>query len=181
MGPTDGDLARKAAAGDLLAFETLVERYYADCLRFAVHFLGEPADAEEVVQDTFVRAYKALARYHDRQRFRAWLFSILANRCRTRSAGVQRRRRVLEKYSVEPTASATRPDVEPGPDEILRRIHAALDELPVSQREAFLLHSVEGVGYEDMSAITGAGVSALKMRVKRAREQLAELLRDLDE
>jgi RNA polymerase sigma-70 factor (ECF subfamily) len=180
VGPTDGDLVRKAAAGDVLAFETLVERYYADCLRFAVHFLGEPADAEEVVQDTFVRAYKALARYHDRQRFRAWLFSILANRCRTRSARVQRRRRALEEYRVEPTASATRPDAETGSDEILRRVRAALHELPASQREAFLLHSVEGIAYEDMSAVTGAGVSALKMRVKRAREQLAELLRDLD-
>lgn len=181
MGATDGDLARKAAAGDVLAFETLVERYYADCLRFAVHFLGEPADAEEVVQDTFVRAYRALARYRDRQRFKAWLFSILTNRCRSSRARVQRRRRVLADYHAEPSDSGTRPDAEPGSVEILRRIRAALDELPASQREAFLLHSVEGVGYEEMSAITGAGISALKMRVKRAREQLAELLRDLDE
>lgn len=181
MGATDGDLARKAAAGDLLAFEALVERYYADCLRFAVHFLGEPADAEEVVQDTFVRAYHALARYHHRERFKAWLFSILANRCRTSSARVQNRRRVLEKYRVEPTESATPLDAEPGSEDILRRIGAALEELPTSQREAFLLHCVDCVGYEEMSGITGAGVSALKMRVKRAREQLAELLRDLDE
>ncbi|NIR44886.1 MAG: RNA polymerase sigma factor [Gemmatimonadetes bacterium] len=181
MGPTDGDLVQKATAGDLSAFEALVERYYADCLRFAVHSLGDRADAEEVVQDTFVRAYRALERYEDRQRFKAWLFSILANRCRSSGARAQRRRRLLQGYRLEPADAATGPVADPDRGETLRRIHSALGELPAQQREAFLLHHVAGAGYEEMSDITGAGVSALKMRVKRAREQLAELLRDLDE
>ncbi|HXE57571.1 MAG TPA: sigma-70 family RNA polymerase sigma factor, partial [Gemmatimonadales bacterium] len=92
----DAALARRAAAGDPKAFELLVRRHYERCLRFALHLLGDRRDAEEAVQDTFVRAHRALPGYEERQRFEAWLFRVLVNRCRTMAA----RRRRMERTVV---------------------------------------------------------------------------------
>ena len=84
-------LIRAAQAGDVRAFAELVDLYYARCLRFALHMLSNQGDAEEAVQDTFVRVYRALPSYVERESFEPWLFRILANRCR--SAGSRERRR----------------------------------------------------------------------------------------
>jgi len=150
-----------AAGGDGAAFETLVHRHYGDCLRYAMRLLGARHDAEEVVQDTFVRAHRSLPRYENRDRFRAWLFRILVNRCRSAATAAARRQ-------------------APSPDaERLARIQAALRQLPVRQREAFLLKHVEDLSYEEMAALSGQRVSTLKMRVKRARERLQLLLKDV--
>jgi RNA polymerase sigma factor (sigma-70 family) len=88
---TDAELVAEVLAGRGQAFEALVGRYHDACMRFARHLLGEPADAEDAVQETFVRAYRGLRGYRERDSFRAWLFQILVNRCRT--AGATRRRR----------------------------------------------------------------------------------------
>ena len=79
-------LVHAARAGDVRAFAELVDAYYARCLRFALHMLASRNDAEEAVQDAFVRVYKALPKYEEREAFEPWLFRILANRCRSISA-----------------------------------------------------------------------------------------------
>src|SRR5436309_14311150 len=91
---TDAELVAHAVAGDVGAFEGLVARHHAACLRFAAHMLGDRIEAEDVVQETLLRAYRSLGRYQERQQFRPWLFRILVNRCRTavRRKGVQRLR-----------------------------------------------------------------------------------------
>ena len=70
--PVDSALINRAKLGDILAFEAIVERYYARCLRFARGMLRNDADADDVVQETFVRLYRALPRYEERQRFDEW-------------------------------------------------------------------------------------------------------------
>ena len=70
-----------ARSGDVRAFAELVDTYYARCLRFALHMLASRDDAEEAVQDTFIRVYRALRTYEEREAFEPWLFRILANRC----------------------------------------------------------------------------------------------------
>ncbi|HET6681776.1 MAG TPA: RNA polymerase sigma factor [Gemmatimonadaceae bacterium] len=162
-------IVQRAKRGDTSAFAALVEHYYARCLRFALHMVGNREDAEEAVQDAFVRVHGALPRYDERDRFEPWLFRILANRCRTLLGRELRTARVLVfgEPAQEPSAA---PDVE---HSMLRQeLMDALDQLPTAQREAFLLHHVEGLEYDQISAITGAGVSALKMRVKRATDVL---------
>src|SRR5437763_16699774 len=89
-------LIRAAQEGDVRAFAALVDMYYARCLRFALHMLANRSDAEEVVQDTFVRVYRALATYVERESFEPWLFRILANRCRTVGSRERRRAEVVE-------------------------------------------------------------------------------------
>lgn len=154
-----------ARDGDVRAFAELVDRYYARCLRFAMHMLSSRPDAEEAVQDTFLRVHKALPRYEEREAFEPWLFRILANRCRSTGARNKRRAEVVEYGDVpERGVRATHDESIAWREEI----GVALAALPDEQREAFLMRHVEDLSYEDMAEATGAGVSALKMRVKRA-------------
>ena len=172
---TDAELVAKTRDGDSEAFGTLVARYYDACWRFAYHMLGERADAEDVLQETFLRAYLALARYDERDQFRGWLFRILTNQCRNAltSRGRRGRRFIQDDVAIE---SASAP-----PDAPLAGIHdvtlaKALAQLDPAQREALLLKYAEGLEYTEMSAMTGVGESALKMRVKRGSERLRGLL-----
>jgi RNA polymerase sigma-70 factor, ECF subfamily len=177
MSTIDMSIVQRAKRGDRAAFAALVDFYYARSLRFAVHMLGNGQDAEEAVQDTFVRVHGALHRYDEFDRFESWLFRILANRCRTMMGREARRSRVLV-YGDLAQDRGTAPDV----DAIVWReeIQSALAALPAAQREAFLLRHVEGLEYEEMGRITGAGVSALKMRVKRACEFLRLRLAEVE-
>ena len=166
-------LIRAAQEGDVRAFAALVDMYYARCLRFALHMLANRSDAEEAVQDTFVRVYRALPSYVEQESFEPWLFRILANRCRSAGSRERRRAEFVEFGDVPDRPSEQRHD-----DAIAWReeIALALAALPSEQREAFLMRHVEDLSYDDMSVATGAGVSALKMRVKRACDALRSWL-----
>jgi RNA polymerase sigma-70 factor (ECF subfamily) len=171
---TDGALVRRTLDGDARAFTELVDRHAAACLRFATRMLGDKSDAEDVAQETFLRAYKALDSYDDQLPFRTWLFSILINRCRTAMSQRMRRDRrvVLDHEALERSA------VEPAQDavELREELNWAIAALSPEQREAFLLRHIEQLSYEEIMTLTGAGMSALKMRVKRACERLQQLL-----
>src|ERR687886_1157232 len=102
MGPShvgadasDGVLVRRVLAGDARAYAGLVARYRERFGRFAVHMLGNREDAEEAMQDAFVRAFRYLRRCEDPARFDAWLFRILVNRCRTAGGRRGRRERIF--------------------------------------------------------------------------------------
>src|SRR3569833_497228 len=86
----EASMLNRAKLGDIGAFTEIVEAYYARCLRFARAVLKNPDDAEDMVQDTFVRLYRALPRYEERQKFEAWLFQILGNCCRTANTAFRR-------------------------------------------------------------------------------------------
>jgi RNA polymerase sigma-70 factor (ECF subfamily) len=174
----DGPLVRRVLEGDTAAYAGLVARYRDRLGRYAVRMLGNQADAEEALQDTFVRAYRSLARCTDADRFGAWIFGILVNRCRTHGAQRARRERTL----VADETALARASVRDWSDGHAWRetIDWALAQLPPAHREAFLLKHVEDRSYEEMVELTGASVSALKMRVARAREMLQRLLREAD-
>jgi RNA polymerase sigma-70 factor, ECF subfamily len=139
--------------------------------------LGNREDAEEALQDAFLRAFRSLAKCDDPERFSSWLFRILANRCRT--AGSRRGRReqtfVRDEFALV-DASEEHPEDRAAWREEIQRALMMLDD---DQREAFLLKHVEDLGYEEMAELTGIGVSALKMRVKRACERLRALLQEV--
>ena len=177
---TDAELVVRTRAGDPDAFGTLVSRYYDACWRFAYHMLGERADAEDVVQDSFLRAYLAIGRYDERDQFRGWLFRILTNQCHNAltSRGRRTRRFVQDEIALE-SAPAPPLGLATGVEDAA--LVQALNQLDPLQREALLLKYAEGLEYGEMSAMTGAGESALKMRVKRGSERLRTLLgRSLD-
>ena len=174
----DAVYVRRVLAGESAAFAGLVARYRDRLGRYAVRMLGNRADAEDALQETFVRAYRSLGRCTDPDRFGAWAFGILVNRCRT--IGAQRARR--ERIQVADEAAVLRAAVTDDPagrQELREAITAALARIPPLLREAFLLKFVEDLSYEEMAEMTGASVPALKMRVLRARAELQQLLGDV--
>jgi RNA polymerase sigma-70 factor, ECF subfamily len=172
---TDAMLVRRVLQGDEAAFTELVDRHAGACLRFAARMLGNREDAEDATQEAFLRAYRALARYEDREAFRTWLFQILVNRCRTLAARRGRREQLVRVDDVALGRASVPPSTDGG--ELRAEIRRALAALDAEHREAFLLKHVEQLSYDEMAAITGAGVSALKMRVKRACERMQQVLR----
>ncbi len=165
---------RRVLSGDVDAYAALVDRYYDQCARYAVRMLGNRDDAEDALQATFLRAYRALGKYQERDKFSAWLYRILVNQCRSLAARRSQRERVFvreEALLLNATDERASPGWSGENEEFVQRVLSELDPL---LREAFLLKYIEELSYEEMSALTGVGVSALKMRVKRASDRLRE-------
>lgn len=169
---SDVDLVVRARGGDLDAFTVLVARYRDRFVRYARHMLGTHEDAEEAVQDAFVRAHRALSQC-DPDRFAAWAYRILVNRCRTMA-----RRRRWWKTRADPLDQANEVGVPhpAGTAAWREEIDRALTVLSEEQREAFLLKYVEDMSYQEISTATGASIPALKMRVSRACERMRGML-----
>ena len=178
QGDSDGVLVQRVLQGDTEAYSGLVARHRERGGRFAVAMLGDPADAEEALQDAFVRAYRSLRTCREPERFGAWFLRILVNRCRTRGAMRRRSAAVFVQDDVALERAAAPSVAEP---EWREEIARALAQLDAMQREAFLLKHVEGMEYEEMARLTGARIPALKMRVKRACDHLKVLLREVDD
>lgn len=170
----DAELINEIMSGDTQQYVHLISRYRDRFGRFARHMLGNKEDAEEVLQDTFVRAFKSIKQCQNPSNFEGWCFMILMNRCRTFGKRRQHRESQFVYDEGKVLAHPKRDSME------LRvwraEIFHALDKLDPDRREAFLLKHVEELEYEEMSELTGVSVSALKMRVKRAREQLQKEL-----
>ncbi len=177
-GESDATLVRRVLAGDTAAYAGLVARYRDRLGRYAMRMLGNEADAEEALQDAFVRGYRSLHRCTEPERFGAWLFAILVNRCRTRGAQRARRQRTV----IHDDGLVARASVGDTAEQYAWRetIAWALARLPPANREAFLLKHVEELSYDEMTTVTGASVPALKMRVMRAREELRRLLMEVE-
>lgn len=178
---TDAQAIARVLDGHPDAFRVLANRHYGRCLRYARRTLGNRQDAEDAVQETFLRAYDALGRYEERQRFTAWLFRILVNECRAVAA---RRGRRDGPLAPDGDVDDVPAPAHGAPDDGWRdAVYHAVGALEPLLREAFLLRHVEELSYAEMQAITGAGASALKMRVKRAcdalRARLGEELSDV--
>ncbi len=167
---SDAADVQRVLSGDVDAFGRLVDRYYERCARFAVRMLGNRDDAEDALQATFLRAYRSLGKYQERDKFSAWLYRILVNQCRSIAARRSARERVFVREEALLLNAPDRTVAWTGEDEeFVQRVLAELDPL---LREAFLLKYIEELSYEEMSQLTGVGVSALKMRVKRACDRL---------
>lgn len=175
-GQSDSELIAAVLAGDIDSFSGLVRRYQDTCVRFAVRMLGSRVDADDVLQSAFMRAFRNLRNCREPERFGGWLYQIVINECKT-YATRQRRRELRFTPATNIIERAVAPGSEPeGDTDVGGHIEYALGMLPADQREAFLLKHVEELTYDEMSAMTGVSVPALKMRVKRACDGLRDLL-----
>jgi RNA polymerase sigma-70 factor (ECF subfamily) len=167
---SDAELVAGTLDGSPRDFDAIVERYSVDCLRYARRLLGRREDAEDAVQETFIATYRALGRYREQESFRPWLFRILVNQCRTlaRQRGRLEQRVVRDEVAIDRAAGPA----HDGAADLADALQVALSAIEPLQREAFLLRHGLGLDYVEMSRVTGAGVSALKMRVKRAGDAL---------
>lgn len=174
MTSTDATLLERVGAGDNQALTELLARHAPPLMRYATHYLGSADDADEVLQEVFLRANRAIRKGVRPDRVSGWLFRITVNRCRSHSRRWWRNVGGGEaEQHLGRAAHAPEVDSWFWREEIAR----ALAGLSPSLREAFLLKHVEGRSYEEMMVATGVSLSALKMRVARACEQLRDQLK----
>lgn len=177
--PVADILALRARDGDAGAFAALVEHLQPRAIRFASHLTGAGKDdVDDIVQDAWIRTYRALPRYDTARAFESWFFTILANCCRSLRARLRRLHLRMEPLDDQLRDESLDALIATGTRSDVARVHRALATLPAAQRETFLLHYVEEFSYDEIAVITGAGVSACKMRAKRAMDAVRELLRE---
>ena len=176
LDPADADqqIISSVLAGDRDAFGVLIHRYSDPLYRHAMGMTGSPDVAEDILQQSFIKAYNHLGEV--RGRFDAWLFRIVANGCKDWLKNI-RRTHVSYEEDDQPSTYAT-PDEDLDRGELRRDLDRALAQLSASLREAFVMKHVEGRSYEEMADLLGTTVGALKMRVHRARESLQALLEE---
>ncbi len=174
-GPPDGEIVRRVLSGQPDEYAVLVRRYKDVLYRYAERMMGRPDDAEDIVQQAFVKGFQSLDRCRDPEKVGGWLFRIAVNLCKDNLKGRHRREVSLDAVGTL-RAEGGNPEVASERTEIREEIYSALQDLSPEQREAFVLKHVEGWSYEEMSERLDVSVSALKMRVHRAREELQVLL-----
>jgi RNA polymerase sigma-70 factor (ECF subfamily) len=170
---------RRVLAGDVEQYALLVHRYRDRYARYAVSMLGSRDDADDAVQDAFVRAYTALAQCREPEKFANWFFLILRNRCfAERRRPWNRATRSLERGD-DRIAAPDRFEGSSEREDRQRALGRALQTLTPVQREVFVLKHVEELSYEDISDRLGTSVASLKMRMHRAYDQLRAELKEL--
>ena len=170
----DQEIITRVLAGERNAFQVLIHRYQDPLYRHALGMTGSPDVAEDILQMSFIKAFHHLAEV--RGRFDAWVFRIVANGCKDWLKNIRRSHLSYDEDD-QPTGYAT-PEEELDRSELRDDLDQALQNLPTSLREAFIMKHVEGRSYEEMADLLGTTVGALKMRVHRAREALQALLEE---
>ena len=181
---SDVALVRRAREGDYNAFEALFERHRALVYRFAYQMTSRRDDAEDVVQEAFVRAYQNLHRYRDEAKFTTWLLRIVTNLC-TDQARMSQRRTSLEqqeaKGALDWMTIGDPYDPVQGLEEDRRKIalRKALNALPAHHRSVIVLRDIEEREYPEIASILGCTVGGAKLRVLRARRALRDRIAPL--
>jgi len=179
----DARLMVLAGRGDLSAFRTLVDKYQGPLTNFLNHLVLDKAEAEDLAQDVFLRAYQASRRYRPEAKFSTWLYRIATNVALNAFKAKRRRPTVSldameERSGTEPARAATgqRPDRELERDEIVRAVGHALGQLPERQRMAVVLQRFEGFSYEEIGEALSVSVEAVDSMLRRAKAALRDKL-----
>lgn len=181
----DAELVAAAITGDRDAFEALVRRHQTRIVNYAMAIVKYPADAEDVAQETFIRAYRSLTRFRGDSSFKTWLYTIATNAARTGLERRIRRNRLEDESLDDEAAPLAAGDVPAGGADaettLLQResIDRALAALPPDLRIAVVLRDVEGLDYKEIAAATGAPIGTVESRIFRARRRLRALLQPL--
>ncbi len=178
---TDEQLVRKAQQEDERAFGELVHRYESKVYSLALKMLRNPEDAEDVLQDTFLRAYRGIKSFQGNSTFSTWIYRITAN-----SALMRLRRKHLPTVSIDDADERETPiniaDWAPGPVEQLlnqetqQAMNQAIESLPPEFRQVFVLRDIEELSNSEVAEILDLSVAAVKSRLHRARLKVRDRL-----
>ncbi len=171
----DLDAVARTLDGDAQAFAGIVVRHARGLVSVCARMVNDARLGEELAQDALARAYSNLGSFRGDCRFRHWLYRIAVNCCRDWLKAGARAERPAELDGDE-LAAARDPEDEVAGRQLAAALEAALARLPGKYREAFTLFHVENLPYEEIAAMTGVRVNALKVRVHRARRMLRRIL-----
>ncbi|MCS7191314.1 MAG: sigma-70 family RNA polymerase sigma factor [Fimbriimonadales bacterium] len=186
---TDEQLAAKARAGDTDAMEELYLRYRQPVFRIVYRSTRNIDEAEDIVQDVFLKAFERLHTFREQSRFSTWLMRIALNLCTDRARMRQRRQDLLEREAEHKLAwshpHAPDPLESAQQNAFQEAFYIALNQLPEHHRQLIVLRDLEEMEYEQIAEILGTSVGAVKLRVMRARRafkaKLEPLLRSIGE
>jgi RNA polymerase sigma-70 factor (ECF subfamily) len=184
---TDQQLVDRVFKGDKHAFDLLVLRYQHRILGLIGRFINDPAEVEDVAQEAFIKAYRALPKFRGDSAFYTWLYRIAINTAKNYLVARGRRPPstdidVEDAEFMENNAALTdidTPEASREKEDLQRVINEAIEELPEDLRTAFTLREFSGLSYEEITEIMGCPVGTVRSRIFRAREALDKKIRPL--
>jgi RNA polymerase sigma-70 factor (ECF subfamily) len=184
----DRQLVERAQRGDKRAFELLVEKYQRKLARLLSRLIRDPGEVEDVAQETFVKAYRALPSFRGESAFYTWLYRIGVNTAKNYLMAMRRRAPTSTEVVAEDAEGydegeqlrdISTPESVLLSKEIAATVNAAIDALPEELRTAIQLRELEGMSYEEIARVMECPIGTVRSRIFRAREAIAERLRPL--
>ncbi len=184
----DQQLVERVQRGDKLAFDLLVSKYQRKLGRLISRFVKDSAEAEDVTQDAFIKAYRALPGFRGESAFYTWLYRIGINTAKNHLLATKRRTPTSTPFDAEEAESfedagllqeISTPENELMSKQVVDAVRASLQELPEDLRSALTLREMEGLSYEEIASVMNCPVGTVRSRIFRAREAVAEKLRPL--
>jgi len=183
-GVSDSEILSDVAGGNIEAYGKLVHRYRGRLYNFVFRFVGEPETAEDIVQETFLRAFRKREDYKAIANFSTWLFTIAGNLAKSELRRRKRWRLFSLDRDEESGTGMDLPDESFRPDKMTEssitdvQIQRAINSLSDNYRQVVLLRDVEGLSYQEISEVVNCPVGTVKSRVSRARLKLQQKLRN---
>jgi RNA polymerase sigma-70 factor (ECF subfamily) len=184
----DQELVERAQRGDKRAFGLLVVKYQRKLGRLLSRMIRDQSEVEDVVQEAFVKAYRALPNFRGDSAFYTWLYRIGINTAKNYLVAMGRRPQVVTEIEVEDAENydsgaelrtTDTPETELMSKQVAQTVNDTVAALPEELRTAITLHEIEGLSYEEIANLMGCPIGTVRSRIFRARETIAEKLRPL--
>ncbi len=184
----DAILVERVQRGDKHAFELLVVKYQRKILRLLSRFIRDPAEIEDVAQEAFIKAYRALPQFRGESAFYTWLYRIAINTAKNHLVASGRRPSSPSEFETEDgetfdetdtLSDNNTPESVLASREIAQTVNIAIESLPEELRMAIVLREIEGMSYEDIAQAMDCPIGTVRSRIFRAREAIAAKLKPL--
>lgn len=184
----DQQLVERVQGGDKHAFDLLVIKYQRKLARLLSQFIRDPAEVEDVTQEAFIKAYRALPSFRGDSAFYTWLYRIGVNTAKNFLVSQGRKLPTLQGFDNEDTEDfegnvllkeVNTPESELMSQQIAQTVNQTLDSLPEELRTAIVLREIDGLSYEEIANIMNCPIGTVRSRIFRAREAISEQLRPL--